>query len=87
MLLNGCVQNTAFLGPVIAGVSSGSVHQAAFSYGSNKVITKITGKTPTENIKKFLVSSNEIDSENAKNFFKTVKIINENSGVKNLANQ
>ena len=87
LLLNGCAQSTSFLGPIIAGASSGSVHQAALSYGSNKAITQITGKTPAENFKIFLTTSKEIESENANNFFKTIKKINENSSVKNLANQ
>jgi len=87
LLLNGCAQSTSFLGPFLAGASSGSVHQAALSYGSNKAITQITGKTPAENFKTFLMTSKEIESENANNFFKTIKKINENSSVKNLANQ
>ena len=87
LLLNGCAQSTSFLGPIIAGASSGSVHQAALSYGSNKDITQITGKTPAENFKILLTTSKEIESENANNFFKTIKKINENSSVKNLANQ
>jgi vancomycin permeability regulator SanA len=87
LLLNGCAQSTSFLGPIIAGASSGSVHQAALSYGSNKAITQITGKTPAENFKIFLTTSKEIESENANNFFKTIKKLNENSSVKNLANQ
>jgi vancomycin permeability regulator SanA len=87
LLLNGCAQSTSFLGPIIAGASSGSVHQAALSYGSNKAITQITGKTPAENFKILLTTSKEIESENANNFFKTIKKLNENSSVKNLANQ
>jgi len=87
LLLNGCVQNTAFLGPAIAGVGSGSVHQAVLSYGSNKAVTQITGKTTAENLKNFLMTNKEIDSENANNFFKTIETINENSSIKNLANQ
>lgn len=38
--LNGCVQNTAMLGPVYTFSSSGSVLQTGFSYGSNKLYTK-----------------------------------------------
>ena len=39
-LLNGCVQNTAMLGPAYTFSSSGSVLQTGLSYGSNKVYTK-----------------------------------------------
>tara|TARA_B100000795_G_C22601907_1_gene361599 strand:- start:20 stop:316 length:297 start_codon:yes stop_codon:yes gene_type:complete len=87
LLLNGCIQNTAFLGPVITGASTGSIHQAALSYGSNKAIKKITGKTPAENLKQVLMINNKIDIENANNFFNTIKKMNENSSIKNLANQ
>ena len=56
--LTGCLQSTAFLGPAITVASSGSVYQAGLSYGSSEAIKKVTGKTPTENIKSFLDSKN-----------------------------
>ena len=56
--LTGCLQNTAFLGPVITVASTGNVYQAGLSYGSSEAIKKVTGKTPTENIKSFLDSKN-----------------------------
>ena len=52
--LNGCVQNTALLGPAYTLTSTGNVFQAGLSYGSNKAVTSITGKTPGENIKNLL---------------------------------
>ena len=86
-LFNGCIQGTAFLGPAVTVASTGSVYQAGLSYASGKAIIKITGKTPTENVK-FFFENNEIDdSENAKNFFEMVKKINKNSSVITLANQ
>tara|TARA_B100000780_G_scaffold100354_1_gene70093 strand:+ start:937 stop:1245 length:309 start_codon:yes stop_codon:yes gene_type:complete len=89
LLLNSCAQNVALLGPVITGASTGSAYQAGLSYGSGKAVTKITGKTTTENIKSLLNKGNDEkeDSENADSFFKTVKTINKRSGIKNLANQ
>tara|TARA_B100000767_G_scaffold254217_1_gene259422 strand:- start:210 stop:419 length:210 start_codon:yes stop_codon:yes gene_type:complete len=54
LLLNGCLQNTAFLGPAVTVASTGSVYHAGLSYGSNIVITNMTGKTPMDNIKKVL---------------------------------
>ena len=56
--LTGCLQNAAFLGPAVTVVSTGSAYQAGLSYGSSQVIKKMTGKTPTENVKSFLVSKN-----------------------------
>ena len=44
-ILNGCAQNAALLGPVITGASTGSIYQAGLSYGSSKVIKKVTCKT------------------------------------------
>ena len=49
--LNGCVQNTALLGPAYTMASTGNIYQAGLSYGSNQAVKKITGKSPTENIK------------------------------------
>ena len=50
-LLNNCAQNSvALLGPAYTFGSSGSAYQAGFSYASNKAITKMTGKTPGENV-------------------------------------
>jgi fructose/tagatose bisphosphate aldolase len=52
--LNGCVQSTALLGPIYTFGTTGSAHQAGFSYGSNKVITTLTGKTSLENVEDLL---------------------------------
>ena len=54
LLLNGCLQNTVFLGPAVTVASTGSVYHAGLSYGSNMAITNMTGKTPMDNIKKVL---------------------------------
>ena len=61
--LYGCVQNVAFLGPAITGASTGSISHASLSYGSNKIIKKITGKTTTENIKSLLDNKNTTAEE------------------------
>ena len=90
-LLTGCLQNTAFLGPAITVASTGNIYQAGLSYGSSETIKKMTGKTPTENVKSFFRKGNEVGKEAEKNsadvFFKMVKKINKSSGIKNLANQ
>ena len=86
VLLNGCAQNTALLGPVITAASTGSVYQAGLSYSSGKIINKMTGKTTGENIKVLLNSpdktSNSEDEYNEfqllieKRIAKTRKIMN-----------
>ena len=42
-LVLNCSTNpgTAFLGPVITGVKSGSIYQTSLSFGSNKAIEKV----------------------------------------------
>ena len=52
--LNGCAQSTALLGPIYTFGTTGSAHQAGFSYGSNKVITTLTGKSSLENVEDLL---------------------------------
>ena len=48
LFLNGCVQNTALLGPAIIGGSSGSISKASLQYGTNYMIKKSTGKSTSE---------------------------------------
>ena len=71
-LLNGCVQNTALLGPMYTLSNTGNVFQAGLSYGSNKAVTSITGKTPGENIKNLLQPKDE-DSDFEKLIKKRIK--------------
>ena len=48
VLLVGCVQSFALLGPVITGASTGKAYHAGLSYGSNMLMEKVTGKTTSE---------------------------------------
>ena len=48
VLLVGCVQSFALLGPAITGASTGKVYHAGLSYGSNMLMEKATGKTTSE---------------------------------------
>tara|TARA_B100000780_G_C20957261_1_gene381965 strand:- start:43 stop:300 length:258 start_codon:yes stop_codon:yes gene_type:complete len=61
ILLNGCVQNIAFLGPIFTGASTGSAYQATLSYGSGKIFRGITSK---ENVKS--ISSQKEDKDEIK---------------------
>jgi len=88
--LNGCVQNTALLGPAYTLVNSGSLVQASLSYGSSKAIKNITGKTPTENMKSFVIIEKKtvVEEENYDEFFALVKSrIEKTSKLINSANQ
>ena len=88
--LNGCVQNTALLGPAYTMASTGNIYQAGLTYGSNQAVKKITGKSPTENIKSLTNSKkSKIDEEqNYDEFFALVKNrIEKTSKIINSANQ
>tara|TARA_B100000780_G_C20673454_1_gene268008 strand:+ start:131 stop:421 length:291 start_codon:yes stop_codon:yes gene_type:complete len=78
-LLSGCIQNTAFLGPAYTLGSTGNLIQTGFSYGSGKVVTSLTGKSPGENIKNLLqLRDEDSDFEKLikKRIIKTRKIMN-----------
>ena len=50
VFLGACAQHTALIGPAITAGSTGNVMQAGFSYASNMVVKKTTGKSPSEHI-------------------------------------
>ena len=62
VFLSGCAQNAALLGPIYTLSTTGNIYQAGASYGSNRVITSLTGKSTTENIKELIVIKKD-DSE------------------------
>ena len=68
LLFNGCLQGSALLGPAVTIASTGNVYQAGLSYGSNKAIKKITGKTTIQNIQEILTPK-----KNENNTVKAVK--------------
>ena len=88
--LNGCVQSAALLGPAYTMASTGNVYQAGFSYASEELIIKSTGKSTTENIKSF-VNNAKIkieEKEKQDEFFALVKSrIEKTSKIIQLANQ
>ena len=45
ILLNGCIETTALLGPAVTGGTSGNVYQASISFVSSETISKTTGNT------------------------------------------
>ena len=58
-LLSGCAQNASFLGPIYTFTSTGNVYQTGLSYGSEKVITTITGKSSGDNIKDLIIKKDD----------------------------
>ena len=69
-LLSSCAQNMVLLGPAYTLASTGNVYQAGLTFGSDKAITQLTGKSATENVKQ-LLTSNEQDQDTE--FFRLVK--------------
>ena len=50
ILLSGCVQSLALLGPAITGATTGKIYQAGLSYGTNMIMEQATGKTAYEHM-------------------------------------
>lgn len=61
--LGACGAPTAMIGPAYTLTSTGNLAQAGLSYGSNKLITNYTGKTPLENIGE-MTSNNALVEKN-----------------------
>ena len=59
VMLTGCFQSIAFLGPAITGASTGKIYQAGLSYGTNVIMFQATGKTTTEHMLDILNSKEE----------------------------
>ncbi len=53
-LLNSCGQLTAFLGPAITAGSTGEMYRAGYSYGSDHLIKRATGKTTFEHVTSYI---------------------------------
>jgi hypothetical protein len=95
VILNGCTQTTALLGPAYTLSSTGNVFQAGLSYGSNKIITSATGKSASDNLKKIIKknSSKKVKNFNKKSsinddFYNLVKAnIEKTSKIIDLSNQ
>ena len=88
--LNGCVQSAALLGPAYTLASSGNIYQAGLTYGSNKAVKEITGKSPTENIQSLVDNKKKKieEEEKQEEFFTLVKNrIEKTSKIIKLANQ
>ena len=59
VLLTGCVQSTAFLGPAITVAATGNIAQAGFTYGTNEVIKRETGQDTIQYVSSLLQSEDK----------------------------
>ena len=71
-LLGGCAQTTSFLGPLYTLSTTGNMYQAGLSYGSDKAITTLTGKSSLENVEDLLKAKKQ-DSDLRKLVKKRIK--------------
>ena len=60
LILSGCAQSTAMLGPAITLASSGNVSQAGLTFFTNKAVEKETGMDTVSFV------SNKIEQQNSK---------------------
>ena len=80
IILTGCFQSSALLGPGMTIVSTGNVAQAGFHYGANTAIKKETGKYPITHFKETVESTNGTNNFIAeiKQFIKGIKEVKKN---------
>ena len=77
IILSGCAQSTAMLGPAITLASSGNISQAGLTYFTNKAVEKETGMDTVTYVSK------KIEQQNTKNKLKReFKILVETNFVK-----
>ncbi len=60
IILSGCAQSMAMLGPGVTLATSGNVSQASFSFVANKAVEDETGMTP------IVLVSTKIEEQNSK---------------------
>ena len=63
ILLNGCIETTAFIGPAISVGKTGNIYQASVSYATNQTLYSTTGKTSIEHVANFLDPNDEFDGD------------------------
>ena len=64
IILTGCAQSTAMIGPALTLASSGNVTQAGLTFITNKAVEKETGMDTVSFV------SNKIEKQNSKNRLK-----------------
>ena len=72
IILSGCAQSTAMLGPALTLASTGNVSQAGISYFTNKAVEKETGMNTVAFVSKKIEEKNS-KTKLRRNFKKLVK--------------
>ena len=64
IVVSGCAQSTAsLLGPAYTLANTGSLYQASFSYGVNRTLKELTGKSSKEHGKEILIKSEKYEKK------------------------
>ena len=66
IILSGCIQSTALLGPSITIATTGNVMQAGLQYGANTAIKNETGKDALTHLKSALDEEQDSQKLNKK---------------------
>ena len=90
--LGACTSPTAMLGPAYTLSSTGNITQTGLSFGSDKLITYYTGKSPIENLEE--ITTKSLTTKNlqrqtleSEDFYQLVKYkIEKNKGKIKLSN-
>ena len=72
IILSGCAQSTAMLGPALTLASTGNVSQAGISYFTNKAVERETGMDTVSFVSKKIEEKNS-KTKLRRNFKKLVK--------------
>ena len=66
ILLSGCIQSTALLGPGVTIATTGNIMQAGLQYGANNAIKKETGKDALTHLKSAVETEKDSQKLNKK---------------------
>ena len=66
IILSGCIQSTALLGPGVTIATTGNIMQAGLQYGANSAIKKETGKDALTHLKNALDKEQDSQKFNKK---------------------
>ena len=76
ILLNGCAQSTALLGPALTVATTGNIYQAGFTYGTNEAVKRETGKDTLNYVSELVETANQ--KQNNKKFNEDFIVLVEN---------
>ena len=68
IILSGCLQTTALLGPSMTIATTGNVLQAGLQYGANTAIKNETGKDTFEHLQDAVENQGKLNKFKKKNF-------------------